>query len=72
LLTCHWRGPDQPLVIDLAFLVGGCHWLRPGDAVVDRQPNQQNAIADPIERSPPETTSALNTVLSTCTTISGL
>jgi hypothetical protein len=51
-----WKGPDQPLVIGLALQVGGCGRLGPGDAVVDRQPNQHNAIADVIGRSPPQTT----------------
>jgi hypothetical protein len=48
----HWKGPDQPLVIRLAFLIGGCWWLRSVDAVVDRQPHSHNPIADAIERSP--------------------
>jgi hypothetical protein len=43
-------------MIGLAFQVGRCGWFRPEDAVVDRQPNEHNAIADAIERSPPETT----------------
>jgi len=47
--------PDQPLVIALAFQVGGCGWLRPAFAVEDRQPYEHNAVADAIERSPPET-----------------
>ena len=55
-LTDRWKGPDQPLVIGLALQVGGCHWLRPADTVIDRQSHQDEATADPIERSPPETT----------------
>ena len=55
-LTDHWKGPDQPLVIGLAFQVGGCGWLWSVDAVEDRQPHDQKEIADAIERSPRETT----------------
>jgi hypothetical protein len=46
--------PDQPLVIGLAFQVSGCRRLRPADTVSDRQPDEDKAIADAIESSPPE------------------
>jgi hypothetical protein len=53
---CRWKGPHQPIIIGLSFQVGGCVWRWSEDAIVDRQPNEHNAIADAIERSPPETT----------------
>jgi hypothetical protein len=46
--------PDQPLVIGLAFQVSGCLRLRPADTVSDRQPDEDKAVADAIESSPPE------------------
>src|SRR5271155_4962647 len=39
---------DQPLVIGFALQVGGRRWLRPVDAVVDRQPYEHKAIAEAI------------------------
>jgi hypothetical protein len=55
-LTCRWKGPYQPLVIGLAFQVGGGGRFWSEDAVMDRQPYEHDAIADAIERPPPETT----------------
>ena len=50
--TAHCNGL---LVIGIAYQVGGYGWLRPVDAVLDRQSNEHNATAHPIERSPPKT-----------------
>jgi hypothetical protein len=43
-------------VIGLVLQVGGYRRFWSVDSVANRQPNEPNAIADPIERSPPETT----------------
>jgi hypothetical protein len=51
--TGEWKRPNQPLVVALALKVGGCGWLRPVDAVVDRQPHERKATADSIKPSPP-------------------
>jgi hypothetical protein len=55
-LTRRWKGPYQSLVIGLAFQVGGGGRFWSEDAVVDRQPHEHDAIADAIERAPPEAT----------------
>jgi hypothetical protein len=34
---CHWKSPDQPLVIDLAFQVGRCGRRGFENAVADRE-----------------------------------
>ena len=55
-LICCGKGLNESFVIGLAFQVGGREGLGSVDAVLDRQPNEHDAIADAIERSPPETT----------------
>ena len=54
--TRRWKGADKPLVIFLAlqFAGGDRFWFV--DTVVDQQPNEHHAIANTIERSPPQTT----------------
>jgi hypothetical protein len=52
------QGPDQPPMIGLAFQVGGCRRLWPEDAVLDRQPNDREAVADSSSAGYQETTVA--------------
>lgn len=53
--VCRWKCTDEALMIRLASKVGGCREFGPEDAVVNRQPDKHGAIADGIERSPPQT-----------------
>lgn len=69
--VCRWKCTDEALMIRLASKVGGCREFGPEDAVVNRQPDKHGAIADGIERSPPQTGITSSAGFPTSPTISG-